>query len=94
MVINNRKTNYGNLCNIKTNYRHTSIICKERNGRERSRAHQRIVGEIVKSLNEYEKKTFFENVEKELPNSNITLDDFDDDDIIYYLENRGYRVIE
>lgn len=50
--------------------------------------------EIVKSLNEYEKKTFFENVEKELPNSNITLDDFDDDDIIYYLENRGYRVIE
>lgn len=50
--------------------------------------------EIVKSLNEYEKKTFFENVEKELPNSNITLDDFDDDDIIYYLENRGYRVFE
>lgn len=50
--------------------------------------------EIVKSLSEYEKNTFFENVEKELPNSKITLDDFDDDDIIYYLENRGYRVIE
>jgi hypothetical protein len=50
--------------------------------------------EIVKSLSEYEKNTFFENVEEELPNSKITLDDFDDDDIIYYLENRGYRVIE
>ena len=54
--------------------------------------------EIVKSLSEYEKNTFFENVEKELPIdvqfSRITLDDFDDDDIIYYLENRGYRVIE
>ena len=54
--------------------------------------------EIVKSLSEYEKNTFFKNVEKELPIdvqfSRITLDDFDDDDIIYYLENRGYRVIE
>ena len=50
--------------------------------------------EIVKSLSEYEKNTFFENVEEELPNSKITLDDFDDDDIIYHLENRGYRVIE
>lgn len=50
--------------------------------------------EIVKSLSEYEKNTFFENLEEELPNSKIiTLDDFDDDDIIYYLENRGYRVI-
>lgn len=48
---------------------------------------------IVKSLSEYEKNTFFENVEKYLPNSKITLDDFDDDDIIYYLKNRGYRVI-
>jgi hypothetical protein len=50
--------------------------------------------EVVKSLSEYEKNTFFENVEEELPNSKITLDDFDDDDIIYHLENRGYRVIE
>lgn len=54
--------------------------------------------EIVKSLSEYEKNTFFKNVEKELPIdvqfSRITLDDFDDDDIIYHLENRGYRVIE
>lgn len=50
--------------------------------------------EVVKSLSEYEKCTFFKNVEKELPNSKITLEDFDYDDIIYYLENRGYRVIE
>ena len=49
--------------------------------------------EVVKSLSEYEKNTFFENVEKELPNSKITLYDFDDDDIIYYLKGRGYRVI-
>lgn len=67
----------------------------EENGPERTNVS---LEEIVKSLSEYEKNTFFENVEKELPIdvqfSRITLDDFDDDDIIYHLENRGYRVIE
>jgi hypothetical protein len=63
----------------------------EENGPERTNVS---LEEIVKSLSEYEKNTFFENVEEELPNSKITLDDFDDDDIIYHLENRGYRVIE
>jgi hypothetical protein len=67
----------------------------EENGPERTNVS---LEEIVKSLSEYEKNTFFKNVEKELPIdiqfSRITLDDFDDDDIIYHLENRGYRVIE
>lgn len=67
----------------------------EENGPERTNVS---LEEIAKSLSEYEKNTFFKNVEKELPIdvqfSRITLDDFDDDDIIYHLENRGYRVIE
>lgn len=48
--------------------------------------------EVVKSLSDYEKKVFLENIEKELPSSKITLVDFDDDDIVEYLRDMGYRV--
>lgn len=48
--------------------------------------------EVVKSLSDYEKKVFLENIEKELPRSKITLDDFDDDDIVEHLRDMGYRV--
>ena len=48
--------------------------------------------EVVKSLSDYEKKVFLENIEKELPRSKVTLDDFDDDDIVEHLRDMGYRV--
>lgn len=49
--------------------------------------------EIVKSLSDYEKTTFFENIKKLSPLPKPTLYDFDDDDIVYYLTNMGYKVI-
>lgn len=48
--------------------------------------------EVVKSLSDYEKNVFLENIEKELPRSKVTLDDFDDDDIVEHLRDMGYRV--
>lgn len=48
--------------------------------------------EVVKSLSDYEKKVFLENIEKELPRSKVTLDDFDVDDIVEHLRDMGYRV--
>lgn len=48
--------------------------------------------EVVKSLSDYEKNVFLENIEKELPRSKVTLYDFDEDDIVEYLRDMGYRV--
>lgn len=48
--------------------------------------------EVVKSLSDYEKKVFLENIEKELPRSKVTLDDFDVDDIVEHLRDMDYRV--
>lgn len=48
--------------------------------------------EVVKSLSDYEKNVFLENIEKELPRSKVTLYDFDVDDIVEHLRDMGYRV--
>ena len=49
--------------------------------------------DVIKSLSDYEKDTFLGNFEKTLPQAVVTLDDFDDDVIISYLEDRDYKVI-
>lgn len=49
--------------------------------------------DVIKSLSDYEKNTFLGNFEKTLPQALVTLDEFDDDVIISYLEDKDYKVI-